>query len=336
MKAIQTQSIMIQNLCVPCFNRCRYCLLSWDGKPVGTAWERGVVLAERYISELRAARPGVNVSYAFGYSMEHPELRKAIQTLRRLGSPTAEFLQCDGMAMRDEGQCRELMQMLKAEGIKNLNFTVYGLKDYHDRFAGRIGDYDLLLRMMNAADQAGISFDSGIPITKENVRQTDELVGLLKNAGSRSVTLFIPHEEGRGKTLNPIRLEQDDLTALSPESSGLLNRTIYRTESEWLSCAAPVQETKRMILLSFRSDNVDRYETRSAISVVEEIEALDEAYHSAFPDFAELAKEYGDAAGKRLYRIRDLHHHYRALFAADHNLELYDVTDERQSGSRRS
>ncbi len=313
MKAIQTQSIMIQNLCVPCFNRCRYCLLSWDGKPVGTDWERGVVLAERYISELRAARPGVNVSYAFGYSMEHPELRKAI-----------------------EGQCRELMQMLKAEGIKNLNFTVYGLKDYHDRFAGRIGDYDLLLRMMNAADQAGISFDSGIPITKENVRQTDELVGLLKHAGSRSVTLFIPHEEGRGKTLNPIRLEQDDLTALSPESSGLLNRTIYRTESEWLSCADPVQETKRMILLSFRSDNVNRYETRSAISVVEEIEALDEAYHSAFPDFAELAKEYGDAAGKRLYRIRDLHHHYRALFAADHNLELYDVTDERQSGSRRS
>ena len=90
MKAIQTQSIMIQNLCVPCFNRCRYCLLSWDGKPVGTAWERGAVLAERYISELRAARPGVNVSYVFGYSMEHPELRKAIQTLRRLGSPTAD------------------------------------------------------------------------------------------------------------------------------------------------------------------------------------------------------------------------------------------------------
>ena len=71
------------------------------------------------------------------------------------------------------------------------------------------------------------------------------------------------------------------------------------------------------------------------MSVLEEIEALDQEYYSAFPTFAELAEKYGDSEGKRLYRVRDMYHHYRSQYALEHKLDLYDVTDERQSGSRR-
>ena len=335
MKSIQTKSIMIQNLCAPCRNHCRYCLLSWDGNAVGTEWERSVKLAERYINELKEARPNVDISFTFGYSMEHSKLKEAIQTLKRLGSPMGEFLQCDGMNMRDEDQCRDLMRMLKEEGIKSLNFTAYGLRDYHDRFAGRKGDYDLLLRMMNASYEAGIPFTTGIPITTENIQTIDELVIILKEAGNHKISLFVPHEEGRGKSLKQVRLEQQDLSALSPESLSLLNRNIYRTESEWLSEPTPVQESNRLIIISLRADNIDNYDKRKALSVVEEVEALDEEYYSAFPPFDELAKEYGDPEGNSLYRIRDLYYHYRLLFAAEHRLNIYDVTDERLSGSRR-
>ena len=82
---------MIQNLCVPCCNHCRYCLLSWDGKAVGTEWERSVKLAERYIYELKEARPDIDKSFTFGYSMEHPKLKEAIQTLKRMGN-TAPYV----------------------------------------------------------------------------------------------------------------------------------------------------------------------------------------------------------------------------------------------------
>ena len=335
MKQIQTTSILLQNLCVPCWNHCRYCLLSWNGTTLGTQWDRGVSLAERYIRELKAARPDTDVSFSFGYSMEHPDLKNAIQTLRRLGSPTADYLQCDGMAMRDEAGCRALMHELKEAGIQALNFTVYGLAADHDRFAGRSGDYDLLFRMMRAASDAGIPFSTGVPLTKENVRTTDELVRALQEAGNRKIMLFIPHGEGRGRALEPIRLEAGDLSALSPDSLRLLNREIYRTEAEWLQLPNPVPDTRRMILVSFRAENVESCEKRDAVSVVEEIEALDEAYYAAFPSFEALAREYGDRQGTRLYRIRDLFHHYRTLYAAERSLMLYDVTDERQSGSRR-
>ena len=84
---MQTSSVLIQSLCVPCCNRCRYCLLSWDGTPVGAEWRGSVRLAERFLCELKERRPELRCHFAFGYSMEHPALREAIRSLRRLGGP---------------------------------------------------------------------------------------------------------------------------------------------------------------------------------------------------------------------------------------------------------
>ena len=69
--------------------------------------------------------------------------------------------------------------------------------------------------------------------------------------------------------------------------------------------------------------------------LLREIEGLDEAYYAAYPSFSELAELYGDSDGTKLYRQRDLFYHYRKLYSADHSINVYDVTDERFSGSRR-
>ena len=331
---MQTTSVMIQSLCVPCFNHCRYCLLSWNGRITGTAWDRSVRLAERFLNEIRDQLPELNGYFSFGYSMEHPDLRGAIRTLRRLGSPTADFLQCDGMKMRDDPACRRLMEMLREEGIRRLNFTVYGLPAYHDAFAGRKGDHALLMRMMRAAGEIGIPFSAGIPLTAENVGQVEEAVGMLRDAGSERVRLFIPHEEGRGRNLRHIRLREQELALLSPDTRSLLNADLYRTEEAWLQDPPPL-ENKRSILISLRPENIAYYENSSAASVIREIEDLDERYYAAFPDHPVLWETYGDPAGKGLYRFGDLLSAYRNRYAADHDLRLYDVTDERLSGSRR-
>ncbi len=332
---MKTTSVLIQSLCVPCFNRCRYCLLSWNGKVEGAGWEQSVQLAERFLREFREQLPDMKCSFSFGYSMEHPELKEAIRTLRRLGSPSASFLECDGMKMRSDEECLDLIGMLLEEGIKKLSFTVYGLSDYHDRFAGRKGDFDLILRMMKAAEKKGLSFSSRIPLTTENISQADPLVDLLKNQGSESVSLFVPHEEGRGKLLSPLRLDRERFLQLSPASQSLLNRNVYRTEGEWLEAPEAVHDQNRMILLTLRPDNMEEYERQGAISVLRKIEALDERYYSVFPAFSELAELYGDPCSEKLYGIRDLHYHYRTRYLRDHNIQIYDVTDERQSGSRR-
>ena len=332
---MKTTSVLIQSLCVPCFNHCRYCLLSWNGTLKGAGWEQSIKTADRFLHEFREQLPDINSSFSFGYSMEHPELKEAIRTLRRLDSPSASFLQCDGMKMRSDEECDKLIDMLLNEGIQQLNFTVYGLADYHDRFAGRKGDYELILRMMKAAQYKGLSFSSGIPLTTENISQIDTLVDILRSLGSESINLFIPHEEGRGKLLSPIRLDLDSYLQLSSASQSLFNRTIYKTESEWLETSETIQDQKRMILISLQPGNIEEYEKQDAISVLHKIEALDEAYYSIFPSFSELAAIYGNPGSTKLYRIRDLYSHYRTKYMHDHKIHIYDVTDERQSGSRR-
>ncbi|MBO6054588.1 MAG: hypothetical protein J6P31_03635, partial [Oscillospiraceae bacterium] len=134
---MQTSSIMMQTLCVPCACRCRYCLLSWDGHMAGADWARSVRFAKHFQDWLKRNRPDLSFSFSFGYSMEHPDLRGALRTLREIGSPQASFLQCDGLRMRTADACGELAAMLREEGVRSLNFTFYGERAYHDRFAGR-------------------------------------------------------------------------------------------------------------------------------------------------------------------------------------------------------
>lgn len=322
---MRTTSVLIQSLCVPCCNHCRHCLLSWNGHTDAADWERSIRIAERFLNELRVQMPEVKSYFSFGYSMEHPDLPGAIRTLRALGSPMVDFLQCDGMSMRNDKACMELMCMLRAEGIRQLNFTLYGLSDYHDRFAGRSGDFELILRMMQASKASHLPFSTGIMLTAENILEVDALVCLLQNAGSKKVFLTIPHEEGRGKLLRDVRLSRRDFLGLSSETQRLLDNSIFRTEGEWLRESEPVHDTQRMILINLRKDNIDAYEHRDAVSVVREIEALDESYYSSFPDFHELSAIYGDPYGEKLYRIRDLYYHYRTQYAQDHGIRVDKV-----------
>jgi len=60
---VRTESVMIQNLCVPCNCHCRYCLLSWNGKPAGTSWERGKEAGLRLMKEIKEEYSNLDLSF---------------------------------------------------------------------------------------------------------------------------------------------------------------------------------------------------------------------------------------------------------------------------------
>ena len=233
---MKTEQVMLQTLCVPCACRCRYCLLCWDGKTVGASWDAGRRSALRMKEWMRLNRPDVLFHFSFGYSMEHPDLRGALRFLRGIGSPQAEYLQCDGMRIRDEKECQDLVSLLAEEGVRHLNFTFYGLQEYQDRFAGRREDFACMLRLARTAGKAGLQVSAGIPLTWESAPQADRLIDILRmQAGVPKIFLFVPHEEGRGIALQDIRFSLADEALLSEEARSLLNRGIFRPESEWIA-----------------------------------------------------------------------------------------------------
>ena len=177
---MKTVSINVMNLCVSCENRCRYCLLSYDGKTHGVDYQRSEAYAKRFYEWLRTNRPDLSFLFGFGYSMEHPDLLRAIDFCRSIGSATGEFLQFDGMKFRTDEELEELLLQLKEHGIKLIDLTFYGTESYHDRFAARNGDYQLMMRTLAKANKVGLDVTVSIPITHENANQLDTLIAQLQ------------------------------------------------------------------------------------------------------------------------------------------------------------
>lgn len=330
---MRTTSLNILNLCVPCYNRCKYCLLSWDGKCLGIEYARSAEYARNFYKWLKNAHPEISFVYYFGYSMEHPDLPEAIKFMQETNSPGGEFLQFDGMKMRSRAELHELLESIKEAGIKLLHFTFYGTREYHDRFAGRKGDFALMMNSLEIALEKGLHAEVGIPITKENIDQTDSLLEILP-ADKIRIFLFTPHSGGRGIALLDSKITADDYERLSPAAKHHFNRNNNQTPSEWLSADLPTVEN-RVLTLSLLPSNIEHWEQLSFEDTLIALEKMDEDYFGIVPDFRTLLTMYADANDRKLYSRKDLYLLYRKRYIAENNLTVPDLTDERFSGSVR-
>ncbi len=331
---MKTTSINVMNLCVPCENRCRYCLLSYDGKVSGVDYKRSQVYAKRFYEWLRINRPDLSFLFGFGYSMEHPDLLEAIDFCQSIGSATGEFLQFDGMKFRTDEELERLLRQLKEHGIKLIDLTFYGTESYHDRFAARTGDYQLMMRTLVLSNKIGLDIAVSIPITQENTDQIDDLIGALKQHTTQRIACFIPHSEGRGRLLDSVRFSAEDYKKLSDDVRSSINWNRFKTESEWLRIGFPVLE-KRVLAVTLTPENMEFFDGIGFAETIAYLEKLDDDYYAAIPTVEELANIYGDPNGDRYYSARDLYLHYQRRYIADHNIKIYDINDERQCFSRR-
>lgn len=331
---MKTVSINVMNLNVPCENRCRYCLLSYDGRTHGVDDQRSEAYAKRFYEWLRENRPDLSFLYGFGYSMEHPDLLGAIDFCRSIGSATGEFLQFDGMKFRTDRELEQLLRQLQEHGIKLIDLTFYGTEHYHDAFAARDGDFQLMINTLKQANRVGLDVTVSIPITHENVNQMDELIAGLEQYRTQRITCFVPHCEGRGRLLDSVRFSTEDYEKLSENLRKRLNTNRFKTEREWLQCGFPRNE-KRVLTLTLTLENVDHFEGISFAETIAYLEKLDDDYYAAIPTVEKLAQIYGDPDGDRYYSARDLYLHYQRQYIAEHHIKIYDINDERQCFSRR-
>lgn len=332
---MKTVSVNVMNLCVPCENRCRYCLLSYDGKIGGVDFKRSQEYAKRFYEWIQNSRPDLSFLFGFGYSMEHPNLFEAIDFCQSLGSPTGEFLQMDGMKFRSEQELSELLSNLKSHGIKLINLTFYGTEWYHDRFAARNGDYRLMMNTIKAANSVELDVTVGIPLTHENVDQIDSLLQELDKFKVEKIYCFVPHSEGRGKFMEEIRLTLDDYELLSQRVKMLFNRERFKTEQEWVRTESFPKSEQRVLTVTLTPDNISFFENQSFDETIAYLEALDDEYYKIIPNFESLIKQYGNLNGNRMYSARDLYMTYQRRYIEDYHISIYDINDERQCFVRR-
>ncbi len=331
---MKTKGISLQTLCASCNCHCRYCLLSWDNNPVGLSYEESEEFAQAFYEWIKTNRSEMEFNFSYGYSMDMPQMFRAIDFMNSIGSIGGKLMQFDGMRFREENEIVPLMHKLREHGIEHLNFTFYGTRDYHNKFCGRAGDYEYMLSLIRVAQKEGIEISCGIPATHENASQIDQLSENLREFGVVQQRLFVPHEEGRGATLANIRLSAEDL-ALLPSTKEMLNSKVFKTEAEWCTSSSYKQEENRLLIISLTPENIKEYREMGFEALIAHVEMLDEAFYNAIPSFIELAEKYGSPNSTLIYSQRDLYNHYQRLYIKEYGLDIYDVTDERYSGSRR-
>lgn len=325
---MKTTAIGVENLCVPCHASCKYCLLSSCRKATGVDYERGKQFARRFRNALGQARPDLRFFYYIGYCMDTPDLTDYIRFSQKIGSPAGRFLQLNGLAFRDEAETGRLIRSVYEEGVERIDLTFYGTREYHDHFAGRTGDFDFLLRLLSAANQVGLRADISVPLTRENMGQTEELLDRLSAYQLNSIFIFLPHSKGRGRVLDDLRLTKAEFETLSGRVKFHFSKVRYQTEAQWLRENTWPRAEARTLTLCLTPDNIEMLESMSAEEIVTYLERLDDAYYSAVPSLAELARMYGDKTGDRLFRIRDLHLKWQQMYLREHGAELYDMNEE--------
>lgn len=332
---VETVSVNVCNLCVPCCCRCRYCLLSWDGNIRGVDYDRSAAYAGRFYEWLKENRPDLGFAFYWGYSMEHPKLLETVDFLREIGSPGGKFLQFDGMKFRNDHEIRQLLRDLKARGTELIDLTFYGTEAYHDRFAARQGDFHYLMRILKAADEVGLSVNAGLALNHENARQAGELLNMLQMHRLNHVFAFVPHGEGRGASLEPIRFRQEDYDVLHESVKAVFNRRKFRPEGEWVREGKFSTAQKRVLTVGLTPENVEFFENMDFADTIAYLEKLDEDYYSAIPALSELAEMYGNPGEERFYSERDLYLKFQRRYIRDQKLNLHDMNDELGCFSRR-
>ena len=330
---MKTTSLNILNLCIPCYNHCKYCLLSWDGKCLGIEYERSVAYARKFYDWLKVNHKDINFTYYFGYSMDHPDLSNAIKFMQETNSPGGHFLQFDGMRMRTREELHSLFNGISELGVDLIDFTFYGTKEYHDKFAGRNGDFELMMTSMGIALDKGLNVEVGIPITKENISQIDELLTQLPQDKIK-IFIFTPHSGGRGINLLDAKITIDDYEKLSSNAKRYFNRGKNQTPAEWL-CSQETIAQNRTLTLSLLPSNIYLLEKQSFEDTLKDLEKMDEDYYNKIPDFQSLLERYADSEDLHLYSKKDLYLLYRKRYIEDEHICVSDVTDERFSGSIR-
>lgn len=330
---METKSINILNLNVPCHCYCRYCLLEWNGKTIGLDYDRSINYANSFYNWMKQNRPDLGFTYYFGYSMEHPKLFEAIKFMQETNSPGGEFLQFNGMKERNNDELIDFLTKIKKAGIKLIDLTFYGLETFHDKFAGRQGDYNLMINTLDVAISLGLNVEVGIPVIKENLNQLNELVDIFSNKNV-DLYLFAPHSIGRGKTLINSKIAVEDYELMSSKVKSYFNRKNNRTQNEWL-LDPPKEFSNRTLTLSLLPTNIDYIESKKFKDIISELEEIDNYFYSIIPSFNELLLKYADKNDNSLYSKKDLYAIYRNRYIKENRLQIRDITDERYSGSIR-
>ena len=326
----------VKDLCViiqwfgnPCSCRCLHCLLD-SGKRLSTvSFERVKALGEKFLRWRN--EQGLNdlvLDVENGYSCDSPEDDEGKHIGKETGAYSWRYLSANGMKLRSKDDLRQYIQKRKEMGISRVGVTFYGMREFHDKWAGRIGDWDYMMLIAQTAAELELERQENIFISKSGIDDMTPLVELLDTIpGHKNRSIFPWDYRGRGKKLEEERVLASQVEALPENVRQYINqdtkryKRYYLSEAEWIKAINAgnyPRKDKRVYIISVWEDNIDYLEATDCGEILQRMRDEDEQLYRAIPSLPTLAQLYGQKLGKRLYWLRDLEWKWIDLYLKAH------------------
>lgn len=317
---------MVQWLGLPCHCRCRHCLYESGRRITTVPFEQAKAIATRFVEwRQEQGHPNFSVDLAIGYPERSPHVEECLVFNRQYGG-THGHVAMNGTPLMDRSMLRDFLLSLKDAGAVAVQCTFYGVREQHDRWAGRNGDFDYLILVSEVAVECGLPRQEAVFLSREGIDDLPALMQTLDRVPGSPERSVAPWDyRGRGKTLESERPTAADLERLSDDLRGLVSLHSrhggYRSEAEWLEKIAGgdfPRKGRRYYILTLWEESIDHLASADSGAILQELRDTDERFHRAIPSLATLARLYGQQDGDRLYTVRDLEWKWVDLYLGAH------------------
>lgn len=232
---------------MPCTNSCRHC---WaHGTTERQAWETDQILF--VLDEIAGLREIVSdlVHFFFFEPSNHPEFHRIFGRASSLGLIWERFFFPTNGSGLVELTDRE-WEDLKSLGLDRLQFSIFGLPDYHDQFVGREGAFDDIVSCMRRCNRHGLKWFVANFICKDNIQETSKVSAYLNELEIQDeirVGSLLIMEQGRAASPDLPTMEDfaayPELTAHFERWISLEVATIASIMADPKAAERPVSET---------------------------------------------------------------------------------------------
>jgi hypothetical protein len=184
--SMETSGIWVHADILPCRNRCGYCQVG--RKTIdNVSFARLAALVDRFAEwKEKHENPEFRVGHWFGYTHDF-DLATMIEEkrLRALAGWNLEVILLGGLADRSEKEMRNWLTERFEAGFTTVIASFMGHGPFHDRRAGRRGDFERLMNIQRIAAELGMTLRQRIFLTQNTLRFVDELLEKLDGIPSK-------------------------------------------------------------------------------------------------------------------------------------------------------
>jgi len=313
-----------------CNQKCKHCYIP-DNKNKFKPLKDVKLILDKYSEVLSITeKPRI---YLHDEPTLYPEIIELLIYTSKKGIKPVPTLSTNGVGFVKRDNWKDIISAFIDNGVKGLNMSLFGNKDYHDKFAGFKGSYKIIREAAKRAKALGLWIHWNLFLTKDNI---DQMLSLYKELPDKSKVLSIPGSTNKWIKWDNIHITDKEINLITKTPEKYFysqkfpkSKSLYiKSENEWIEMCLKGQNMKKYL------ENEEDSDYKSMCLMEQDYNIFDMTFNQIFKvgnllkdslkelylnekcsrgltefnnsDPAILAKKYGDKNNNKVYYFENI------------------------------